>query len=315
MLDAGWSALKHTSGHGRDTIVIGSLSPRGFARPGAFLTTKPLKFIRGLYCVGDNYRPLRRGAAARIGCPTNGRGFRSAHPALFSASGVGAHPYPFHLPPPQADSRDPDFVEFNELPRLQSAVSRLQHVYGSRALLPIYNTEYGYETNPPNRSDHFVSPQTAAYYINWAEYLSYKRPWIMSYMQFLLKDPPPGQGASFFGRGGFAAGLIFANGEQKADYAAFRMPLYLPRTSTKPGRRLEVWGCVRPAHFAQVDTGKTQFVQIQLNGRTVATIPVRNPRGYFDVFERFPSSGSVSLRWAYPDGTVIHSRTVSIRIH
>jgi hypothetical protein len=316
MLDAGWSALART-GHGHDTILMGSLSPRGETTPGPYLTTKPLKFMRALYCVGDDFRPLRGGAAAQIGCPTNARGsrgFRSAHPALFGASGVNAHPYPFHLPPTQADSDDPDYVEFNELPRLESMVSRLQRVYGSHAVLPVYNTEYAYETNPPNRSDHFVSPGTAGYYINWAEYLSWKRPWITSYSQFLLRDPPPGQGASLFGRGGFAAGLVFAGGAQKADYFAYRMPIFLPRTQTKPGRRLEVWGCVRPAHFAQLDSGKTQSVQIQLNGRTVLTVPIRNLRGYFDVYVRFPGSGAVTLRWAYPDRTVIHSRAVGIGI-
>jgi hypothetical protein len=186
-------------------------------------------------------------------------------------------------------------------------MSRLQHVYGSHALLPVYNTEYGYETDPPNNSlvfgRHFVSPNTAALYVNWAEYLSYKRPWLLSYMQFLLYDPPPNQGASLFGAGGFAAGLVFAtHNEPKADYDAYRMPVFLPRTSTRRGHRLEVWGCVRPAHVAQADTGLPQFARIELNGRKVMTVPIRNSHGYFDVHVRFRSSGSVRIAWSYPPG-------------
>jgi hypothetical protein len=60
---------------------------------------------------------------------------------------------------------------------------------------------------------------------------------------------PPGE------REQFSSGLLFLNGTAKVDYAAFRLPLYLPITATKPGRSLEVWGEVRPAAFAKHDTG------------------------------------------------------------
>ena len=80
LLDAGWSALQ-TTGHGRDTIVIGNLDARGQAGkpsrgrpqglPGNFGATKPLQFVRTLYCVDSDYKQLRGGAAAAVGCPTN----------------------------------------------------------------------------------------------------------------------------------------------------------------------------------------------------------------------------------------------------
>ncbi|MBV9415272.1 MAG: hypothetical protein JO363_09870, partial [Solirubrobacterales bacterium] len=265
LLDAGWSALQST-GHGRDTVVIGNLDARGQSAaasrgapdglPGNFGATKPMQFLRTLYCVDSSYRQLRALAAAVVGCPTSpagSRGFRSAHPALFRASGFATHPYPVNLPPTQASSTDPDYTEFNELPRFAGALDRLQRMYGSGTHFAIYNDEYGYISDPPNRSltspdnTHFVSPATAADYVNWAEYLSYRSPRIASAMQYLLYDPNPRKAPEF---GGFASGLIFYSGARKPGYDAYRLPLFLPVTTARsPGQGLEVWGCLRPAHY------------------------------------------------------------------
>jgi hypothetical protein len=328
LLDAGWAALQR-SGHGHDTIVVGSLSPRGFlvpasrslpqGLPGSFSTTKPLRFLRTLFCVDSQYRPLRGAAAGVVGCPSTtagSRSFRGQHPALFNASGFGIHPYPFELPPTQADSNDPDYVEFSQIPRLASALDRAERAYGSHRRLAIYNTEYGYETNPPNRSNRFVSPATAATYINWAEYLSWRNPRLATTMQYLLYDPNPHAGQATFGLGSFAAGLIFYHGKPKADYYAYRMPIFLPVTATRRGRTLEVWGCVRPAHLAK----SLQRVAIQFRSRsggsfrTVKTVAIRNPRGYFDTRVAFPGNGAVKLSWRYPSGQTIYSRTVSVTV-
>jgi len=295
-----------------------------------------MQFIRTLYCVSSSYEQLRGAAAAAVGCPTSAAGsrrFRSAHPALFAASGFGAHPYPVNLPPTEASSTDPDFTEFSELPRLAGALDRLQRIYGSGRRFPIYNTEYGYITNPPNNSaSHFVSPGTAAYYINWAEYLSWRSGRIASAMQYLLYDPNPLRAPEF---GGFASGLISYTGTPKPGYGAYRMPLFLPSTSARRGQRLEVWGCVRPAHFAALDTGQTpQQVQIQFQRgsqgafATLRAVTVTNARGYFDLGMAFPASGSVRLAWSYPPNDplltpsladpgaadTVYSRTVKVTV-
>ncbi|MGI8863207.1 MAG: hypothetical protein ACR2JH_02210 [Solirubrobacteraceae bacterium] len=319
LLDAGWTALQRT-GHRYDTVVMGSLSPRGFNHPGAFSTTKPMQFVRSLYCVDTRYRELRGSSAAAVGCPTTAsasRSFRAQHPALFSATAFGVHPYPFSQPPTKADSRDRDYVEFNEIPRFAAALDKLQHTYGSRKRLLIYNTEYGYETNPPNKSYRFVSPNTAAAYINWAEYLSWRNPRIATTMQYLLSDPNPTTGRAIFGYGSFAAGLIFYHGAPKADYYAYRMPLFLPVTSTKRKRSLEVWGGVRPASTVR----GPQKVKIQYRRgsrgsfKTVKTVPIRSSRGYFDVRLSLPASGVVRTAWRAPTGSTIYSRTAAVKIH
>jgi hypothetical protein len=318
LVNAGWSSLQAT-GHGHDTILIGGLAARGLSArasrrlpgglPGVFGTTKPLQFIRTLYCVDSRFRELRGRAASAVGCPTSASGsrrFRSANPGLFGASGFGIHPYPVGEPPTKADSNDPDFVEFSELPRLASTLDRTQRTYGSRTRFAIYNTEYGYITNPPNRSGRYASPTTAAYYTNWAEYLSWRNPRIATTMQYLLDDPNPRVGVPEFG--GFASGLIFFGGGHKPGFSAYRLPLYLPVTTTRKSRSVEVWGAVRPDPYAALDSGTPQQVQIQFQPGSrgafvgLQTVTVTDPHGYFDLPVRFPSSGTVRLAWTYPSG-------------
>ncbi len=351
LLDAGWTAL-HATGHGRDTILIGNLDARGQSAkpgkgapqglPGNFGATKPLQFVRSLYCVSSSYKELRGGAAAAVGCPTNAaasRRFRSAHPALFQASGFATHPYPVNRPPDQASSADPDYTEFSNLPRFASTLDRIQRIYGSGTHFRIYNNEYGYITNPPNASltplnphGQFVSPSKAAFYINWAEYLSWRNPRIASTMQYLLYDPNPRLAPEY---GGFASGLIFYGGKRKPGYDAYRLPLFLPTTTARSrGQSLEVWGCVRPAHYAQLDSGATQQVQIQFQRgsrgafTTSRTVTISSSRGYFDLHMAFPASGSVRLAWTYPksdpllgpgqvspsEGATVYSRTARVTV-
>jgi hypothetical protein len=351
LLDAGWSAL-HTTGHGRDTIVIGNLDARGQSAkagrglpqglPGNFGATKPMQFVRSLYCVSSTYKQLRGGAAAAVGCPTNAAGsreFRAAHPALFQAAGFATHPYPVNRPPNQVSSADPDYTEFSGLPRFAAALDRLQRIYGSGTHFRIYNNEYGYITNPPNASltplnphGQFVSPSTAAFYINWAEYLSWRNPRIASTTQYLLYDPNPRLAPEF---GGFASGLIFYSGTRKPGYDAYRLPLFLPTTTAQSsGKSLEVWGCVRPAQYARRDTGTPQQVKIQFQRgsrgafTTLRTVTINSSRGYFDLHMAFPAGGSVRLAWTYPkddpllgqgrvsppEGATVYSRTVRVTV-
>jgi hypothetical protein len=321
LLDAAWSSLQATH-HAGDTVLIGESAPRGLDHPiGNFSGVKPLRFLRALYCVDSSYRQLRGSAARARGCPTTASGssgFRAAHPGLFRATAYADHPYEQGIAPnkpttsdPTRFASDPDYADLPELPRLERVLDRLQRIYGSSTRFPIYSTEYGYFTNPPDKVAR-VSPTTAAYYMNWAEYLSWRQSRVRSYMQYLLVDPPLGN---------FASGLEFRNGTHKVTFDAFRLPLFLLATVRKRGRTLEVWGCARPAHFAALDSGASQHVAIQFrrgsSGRfqTVRMVAITSPRGYFDVRQAFTASGSVRLAWTDSAGSTVHSRTVSITIH
>jgi len=144
-------------------------------------------------------------------------------------------------------------------------------------------------------------------------------------MQYLLYDPAPVKG-----NGGFASGLLTSRGVAKPAYAAYRLPLYLPVTSSRVGNSLEVWGDARPTPFAKLDTGTAQAAQIQFQPgskgafTTLSTVNITNPSGYFDVRVKFPGNGVVRLAWTYPKtdpfvpvaslGSTVFSRNVPITL-
>lgn len=322
LIDNGWAGLQQT-GHGSDTVIYGSLSPDQSSTVVPYSGTSaspPIAFLRTLYCVNSSYRPLQGSAATAVGCPGSTAGFAAQHPALFSGA-VGVHPYGYGNPPTKAEFPNANSVEFAEIPQLQRALSRMLSAYGSHRSLSIYNTEYGYEPRPPQTSKLFVTPATAAAYINWAEYLSYKNSRLASYDQYELYD----------GHDWFTTGLINRSNKLLPGFYAYRMPIWLPVTSTKRGRALEVWGCVRPAYNARIDTRKAQYVEIQFaSGRkftNLKRVRITNSRGYIDVRVKFPSRGHVRLEWQYPRGdskladslqphqNLIYSRTMSVTLH
>ena len=312
LVDAAWGAL-HSSGHAGDTILIGETAPRGANVPGVANGMVPLRFLRALYCVGSTYRELRGAAAAARRCPTTAsasQGFRAANPALFEASGFAAHLYTTgqdtapNVPTP---SNEPDYAGLADLPKLEGALDRLTAIYGSSRRFPIYNTEFGFQTEPPvsNCGCVFLSPAKAAAYLNWAEYLEWRNPRMRSDAQYLLYDAPSGVPARP-AESSFSSGLLFLSGAPKPSYAAFRLPVYLPVSSTGRGRSLEVWGDVRPAASAERDSGSVPPVAIQFKPasggawRTVRTVTITGPAGDFEVPVSFPGSGSVRLQWTYP---------------
>jgi hypothetical protein len=319
LLDAAWKALR-AAGHRRDTVLFGEVAPRGYNFWGVFSGMKPLVFVRSLYCLDSRYRKLR-GKAARIrGCPANARGFRRAHPALFQATGFADHPYmrwyaPNHEPNPDPITHQStkDYSSLGTIGQLKRTLNRAQRAYGSRRRLPIYDTEFGYITSPPKHSSRkspYPSQATAAYYENWAEYLHWRDPQMRSFMQYLLIDPLPALASNDYG--GFASGLINFGPQQipKLNFYAFRMPLYLPVTSTRAGHSVEVWGCVRPARYPILDGSGPQTAVIQFapdsshSYSTFTTVEISNPDScYFDTHLVFPTSGNVRIMWGYPTGS------------
>ena len=314
LLDAAWAGL-HATGHGDDTILIGELAPRGVTvgnSPGTFGYMVPLRFLRALYCVDSRYQRLRGAAAAQRGCPTAAgpAAFRRQNPALFEATAFADHPYP-QGPPNVPEPDEPDYAALPNMPHLERALDTVQGVYGSGKRFPIYSTEFGYLTDPPEKVAGTVSLETAAKYLNWSEYISWRDPRLRSYDQYLLVDGP---------RGIFASALEMPDGSPKPSYYAYRMPIFLPQASTSSAQPLEVWGCVRPARFARIDTGRVQQAQIQFQKggrgpfRTVRTVSLSDASCYFDVRQTFSGSGNVRLAWVYPNGPEIFSRSVAIAI-
>jgi hypothetical protein len=314
LVDAAWKGFA-ASGHGHDTVLIGEIAPAGVTTGvGLFNNMPPLRFLRALYCVGANYKPLQGTAATERDCPATASGsasFAKAHPGLFKASGFADHPYPQGLPPNEPTPNEPDYAELAKIDKLEQTLDTLQRAYGSDTKFPIWSTEFGYQTTPPDTEAGTVSPTKAAMYLNWSEYLTWLDPRQRSYDQYQLVDSPLGV---------FATGLVTSTGKRKPGYYAYQMPLFLPVTSTAHGHPLVVWGEVRPAPNAAHATHRPQQVEIQFKPSsggaftTVQTVGLTGPHGYFEVRQTFPGTGTVRLRWTPPHGPAEFSRSQAITL-
>jgi hypothetical protein len=335
LLAAAWKAA-HQTGHAHDTLLIGELDPLGnglpkpghrSGTPGVSGVIGPMSFVRALYCVDARYRPLTGAVARSWGCPATksaSRRFRAANPALFNATGFADHPYSLKEAPDAKPSRvNGNYATFPVIGRLTAALDKATRAYGSHRRLPLYNTEFGFITRPPSGAG-FPSPAKAAVYINQAEYLSYKNPRIQTYDQYLLNDPPVVAGRP---APGFNTGLYTSTGKPKATANAFRLPLWLPKTTVHAGAKAEIWGGARPATFAGGGARRVS-IQMQRNGHgawtTIGTATVAAQTGYFDVHMKLPYSGNLRLAYTYPTsepflpsgtaGSTIVGRTQKVKV-
>jgi hypothetical protein len=314
LVNAAWTAL-HATGHGRDTILIGELAPRGITGanyPGNFSGMVPLRFLRALYCVDGSLKTLQGAAASQRGCPATAaasRAFAQSNPALFQATGMALHPYPQGaVAPDVVTPHEPDYADLAALPNVEKTLDQIFAAYGSHTQLPLYNTEFGYKTNPPY---NLGAPMAkAALYENWSEYISWRDPRMRSWDQYLLVDPPAES------RSNFVTGLEFASGSPKPTLDAWRMPIYLPQINGPHGVPLEVWGCARPVLHAP----GARKVAIQFRSgpsgafKTLKTVKITPDDCYFDAPIKFPSSGTVQTLWSAPGQTGIRSRPVQITL-
>jgi hypothetical protein len=304
LADAAWNAL-HATGHGvdTDTILVGELAPKGLkANRGPSRAIDALRFVRVLYCVGRRYRPLRRSAATRVGCPANPANFAEEHPVLFASTGFAHHPYELQLAPNKAP-RHREWVTIANLPRLSTALSRVLAAHGRRRTggMPLYLTEFGYQTTPP---DPFgVSFRQQAAYLNQSEFIAYYTPQVRTLGQFLLRDDDGDPAKTF------QSGLMTLQGKRKPSYNAFKLPIFLPVRRFETGDRVRVWGLVRPA-----PNGTPQEVTIEYRRartktwRALRTITSEAGRGYVDGRVSLPASGHVRLKWGS-----LRSRAVKVK--
>jgi hypothetical protein len=326
-VDAAFAALSDT-GHGpsTDTVLVGDLAPEGCVAgepscqggvyPRPEWPIAPLPFLRGLYCVGPSDQPLRGSAAAALGCPRSpdAPAFVAAHPGLFRTTGFAHHPYSFLLAP-NLPLPNPAFVPLSNLRALEASLDAIFKAYGVNRRLPIYLTEYGYETNPPNPFKG-VAPQLQARFLNQAEYLAWKDPRVMTLNQFLLYDSPPNRS---FPRGSpgywstFQTGLLYADGKPKPSLGAYRLPIYLPRPALGSDRRVLVWAMLRDA-----PRGSRQRAEIQWRPsaggpyRTLEQVTVADRSEVLTDTVRVPAAGQLRVQWTSPAGQRQDSRAAAI---
>ncbi|HZS24367.1 MAG TPA: hypothetical protein VFA30_05200 [Gaiellaceae bacterium] len=155
-------------------------------------------------------------------------GMRAAHAKL---DAYAANPYAASKV--ETPTYDPcahcDTLTMAHLSTIRALVTRL---FGARK--PLWLTEYGYQTNPPDRLLG-VSPARQAALIGQAALRVWQAPGVTVLIQFLVQDEPE--------LGGWQSGLLTATGKQKPSYRAFALPL---AELSRHGTRTVLWGQVRP---------------------------------------------------------------------
>jgi hypothetical protein len=299
------------SGHtpATDTILIGELANSG--------SLSPLAFVRALYCVGGALQPLTGAAAAQYGCPPSGSrtAFVAANPLLFDATGFAHHPYSFNVAP---DRPYPlrNWITMHNLGSLESELNGIFSTYGRLppgGEVPLYLTEFGYESNPPNPFVRNSLAQQAAW-LNEAEYMAWNAPYVHSLNQFELIDSRP---RTQFPRGtrgywgSFQTGLEYVGGHAKPSLQAFRLPIWLP--VAQHGSNVAIWGQLRPADHTQPQFGAIEFEPAGSASFGVVTVfETVNSEGFFLTHVALSSAGSVRVAWLSPTGAVYYSRVAPV---
>ncbi len=271
LLDSAWKAL-HATGHGRDTIIFGETAPAGNDSKEVKRFMKPATFIRALYCLDEKLKRRTGKDAKRLNCPPSKRKFVKAHPALFAATGYAHHPYQL-LTAPSVKPDDKGILTIGVLNRLEKLLDKAQRRYGKSRRLPIYLTEFGYQT-PPDPIGVPLRKQAA--YINEAEYLAARDKRVRTMAQFLLVDDGDPVGLTF------QSGLKTIKGKRKPSYAAYQLPVFV----RGKGSRRKLWGLVRPGRkHVKV------LVQFRRKGGKFKTVKRTRTKGVRNTF-----GGSVKLR-------------------
>jgi len=303
------------TGHKADTILFGELAPEGSTTPGYYTATTPMPFMRAMYCVNSRYQRLSGKAAQALGCPVKDTAaqFIAQYPVLFYATGFAQHPY-FFYHPPSYSSPDPNFVPLADLGRLERGLDRSLSAYGVHRRLPIYITEYGYQTNPPDPRQ-IVTPSEQAAYLNQADYIAWRNPRVRSVAQFLLYDSPPNKlypksSPEYWDT--FQTGLLSANGTEKPAFAAYRLPIWIPAPRLETGARTFLWGQIRPGPHNLVQHAAIQWRAARGGWKTISRVAFEQPEGYFTTRIRLPGSGSVRTAWTASNGQTFDSRTVAV---
>jgi hypothetical protein len=166
-----------------DKVACGVTAPRGNNNPSeARASVSPLEFLAAVHAAG-----LRR----------------------FDA---WAH-HPYAISPAETPTSKPNSATAITMGNINTLIAALTKYYGQK---PLWITEYGWQTNPPDRF-FGVSWAKQASYLTQAFGIARKNPRIQLMLWFLLRDEP--------NLAGWQSGLETVAGKKKPSWAAFqRLP-------------------------------------------------------------------------------------------
>jgi hypothetical protein len=245
LVDEGIPAIRKAGGPAAQ-VFVGETAPVG--RPGKVIG--PTEFIRKWLCLSKRFK--------RSGCS----GFKKV-----DADGFAHHPYG----PVERVATKKDIINMLAIRRLGKYLDLAARAGRLPAHLPIYDTEFGLQSNPPDPSVS-TTPVRQAQLINEKEEYSYRYSRLKSYSQYLMFDDPARKGPAAERFAGFQTGLRFSSGKPKPAYTAFRLPIVVH----KRRRGVYIWGRVRPGVGSR-------YVQLYRNGARDGGRIKTDSRGYFGV--------------------------------
>jgi hypothetical protein len=183
LYQAGVEGLER-SGHGSDPILLGETAPLGSDKTGPTNGLRPVPFLREMLCLKPDGTPYEGADAARRRCQDFVK-----NPTL-KATGFAHHPYTKKAAPTIAP-KNPDEITIANIGTLGPLLDTLSAQSGGKiaAGLPIFLTEFGYESVPDPRNGLPLMRQ--AQFNQLAEFLAYNDPRVAATTQFLLRDAPP----------------------------------------------------------------------------------------------------------------------------
>lgn len=155
------------------------------------------------------------------------QGMHAAHARL---DAYAQNPYPVGRgeTPTHAVCSSCGYFTMANLPTIRADVTRY---FGAK---PLWLTEYGYQTNPPDRLLGVSYAQQAAY-LGQAALRVWQQSGVTVLIHFLIRDEPS--------LGGWQSGLFTVGGTAKLAYHAFALPL---AQVSRSGASATLWGQVRP---------------------------------------------------------------------
>jgi Cellulase (glycosyl hydrolase family 5) len=273
----------------------------------------PLRFLRELTCVDDALNPLPTRACARY--------------RPLAADGIAMHPYSNHFGAPGAESPSPDDAPIADTARVTALLSQLAARGRIASVWPVYDTEYGYETSPPDPFQT-TTPEQQAQYLGQASYLAWKDPSTRMFAQFELRDVDPTTGRrAHFSKASraywadYQSGLYYDDGRPKPAATAFQLPFWAQREQQGAGQAVMLWGMVRPGkdrrvvRFERRDPATGAWTPVQTYGPACAIEPAASytdTAGVVTAFVPWVGPSTYRMSWLRPDDTWLPGAPVAV---
>ncbi|MCW3040693.1 MAG: hypothetical protein JWM31_2598 [Solirubrobacterales bacterium] len=307
MHNAAYDAIKRVSR--QDRVLVGGTASSGSTVPGKG-GVPPLQFLRALACVDDMLKPLKVPECANY--------------SPLRADGYAHHPYSRTVAPDVSDSVVDD-VPIADADRLGELLEQLNLLGRITTRLPIYETEYGYESRQDDPFQPFDRDQQAAF-IGWSTYLAWKDPSTTMMAQFLMRDIDPAESGRKRNTRQYyrdwQTGLFDAKGEAKPAVQAFKLPFWAQTQGSGAGRTVLLFGEVRPGRASRTvrverqDPGSGAWAPILTYGPSCGD-PSRpefltDRGGFFLRGAPFVGATSYRLAWIHDDGSLEYGVPIAV---